>query len=299
MGASPSRRVRCSRSRPASSTARRPEERPFGQHHFRAGRHRDRTRRAGLRPSATSRPTRCVPAPGIRREDAEPVVRQRRRRERGDLGMVEGRRHLDDVHPDQRQPAEPAHQLRAPASSRARPAPACRYPARRPDRARRCRTRDRPAPPPPASRITASAASIPCRCTQGAVRISSPSALWWKVRMPIWVERARSTSPSRIARPIIVPWSIRPGIVRPEVAVGVELHQRQRPVLRRMRPEQRPGDEMVPPERQELRPARDHLRRRRLDRGRHALGMVRVEHGVAAVDDRERLQAGRTPTETP
>ena len=45
-------------------------------------------------------------------------------------------------------------------------------------------------------------------------------------------------------------------IVRPEVAVRVDLDQRQRPVPRGVRPQQRPGDEMVAAERQQLRARR-------------------------------------------
>jgi len=40
-------------------------------------------------------------------------------------------------------------------------------------------------------------------------------------------------------------------VVRPGVLMGVELHQRQRPVDGGMRLEQRPGDEMVAAERQQ------------------------------------------------
>ena len=189
-----------------------------------------------------------------------------RRGERGDLGVVERRRDLDEVHADEVEPAEPAHQLQ-------------RLPAREPARHRRAGARREGRVEPVdvegeidrrVARPRRGSPRAPRRCRCGAPRARSgsraPRRTSWKVRMPTWVERAGSTSPSRIARPIIVPWSMPPGIVGPEVAVGVELDQRQRPVLRGMRPQQRPGDEMVAAERQQLRARGDHLGRRRLDR---------------------------------
>ena len=86
--------------------------------------------------------------------------------------------------------AEPAHQLERLPASRARPAPACRCPARRPGRARRCRRRDRPARRRRGRARPRAPPAMPLRCTQGAVSTSSPSVVSWKVRMPTWVERA-------------------------------------------------------------------------------------------------------------
>ena len=90
------------------------------------------------------------------------------------------------------------------------------------------------------------------------------------------------------------------GIVGPEVAVRVDLDQRQRPVLRGVRAQQRPGDEMVAAEREQLRARRRSPPPRppRSPAPRVA-GMVRVEQAVAAVDDRERLAAGRSRRGTP
>ena len=186
----------------------------------------------------------------------------------------------------------------APASSRARPAPASRSPARRPGRARRCRRRGRPARPRPAPGSTSSAAAMPLRCIQGAVRTSSPSAKSWNVRIPTCVERARSTSPSRIARPIIVPWSIRPGSSGHRSPCASTCTSASGPYSPRG-PEQRPGDEVVAAERQQLRSRRDHLRRRRLDRRRHGLRMVRVEHASRRGRRPPATQGGRSPRETP
>ena len=70
----------------------------------------------------------------------------------------------------------------------------------------------------------------------------------------------------------------------------VELHQRQRPVDRRMRLEQRPGDEMVAAERQQERAGLQELRRLALDRRRRLLVVAAVEQAVAIVDDRQRLE---------
>ena len=140
---------------------------------------------------------------------------------------------------------------------------------------------------------------MPLRCTQGALSTSSPSVGIVEGPDPD-LRRARRIDQPFADRPphhraMVDP----PRIVGPQVAVRVHLDQRQRPVLRRMRPEQRPGDEMVAAERQQLRARRDHLRRRRLDRRRHARRMVRVDQAVAAVHHRQRLEQVEPERETP
>ena len=192
--------------------------------------------------------------PGLRRQHAQPVVRQVRRRERGDLGMVEGRRHLDDVHARRGRARRARAPAPAPASSRARPAPASRSPARRRGRARRCRRRDRPAPSPARAadhlqrrgdrRCGAARARSGSRAPRSLVVEGADPHL----RRAAGVHHPLADRPAH-HRAVVDP----PRIVRPEIAVRVHLDQRQRPVLRRMRPEQRPGDEMVAAERQQLR----------------------------------------------
>ena len=73
--------------------------------------------------------------------------------------------------------------------------------------------------------------------------------------------------------------------------MGIELDERQRTVPRRVRLQQRIGDEMIAAEREELRAAGDDRRGLRLDRSRRIPSAWReVERGVAVVDDRERRE---------
>ena len=76
------------------------------------------------------------------------------------------------------------------------------------------------------------------------------SGAW--VRTPIWMERSGLTMPSRTARRDEGAVRELLAVVGPGVLVRVELHQRQRPVFLGMRLEQRPGDEMVAAEREEV-----------------------------------------------
>ena len=94
----------------------------FGERPSRAGDFGDRPRRRG---DPAGDPGQAAPRdaagsrhrPRGRRASRAP----RRRGERGDLGMVEGRRHLDHIHADEVEPAEPADQLqRLPAREPAR-----------------------------------------------------------------------------------------------------------------------------------------------------------------------------------
>ena len=79
-------------------------------------------------------------------------------------------------------------------------------------------------------------------------------------------------------------------VVRPGILVRVELHQRQRPVQRCMRLEQRPGDKMVAAERQQEGARLDELRRLALDDARRLLVVAGVEQAIAIVDDRHLLE---------
>ena len=76
-------------------------------------------------------------------------------------------------------------------------------------------------------------------------------------------------------------------VVEPGVLMRVELHQRQRPVDRGMRLEQRPGDEMVAAERQQERAGFEQFRRLALDRARRLLVVAVVEQAIAIVDHGE------------
>ena len=71
------------------------------------------------------------------------------------------------------------------------------------------------------------------------------------VRMPIWIERSGIDDAflHRAGHERAVVDAL--AVVVPRVLVGIELHQRQRPVDRRMRLEQRPGDEMIAAQRQQ------------------------------------------------
>ena len=73
------------------------------------------------------------------------------------------------------------------------------------------------------------------------------SGAW--VRMPIWIEWAgpMTSVAHRAADERAVVDA--PAVVEPGVLMGVELHQRQLAVARRMRLQQRPGDIVVAAER--------------------------------------------------
>ena len=107
------------------------------------------------------------------------------------------------------------------------------------------------------------------------------------VRMPIWMERSGLTMPSRTARADEGAVRQLLAVVGPGVLVRVELHQRQRPVFLRMRLQQRPGDEMVAAEREEMHVGVEDRARLRLDRLGDGQRAVQVERHVAVVDGGE------------
>ena len=76
-------------------------------------------------------------------------------------------------------------------------------------------------------------------------------------------------------------------VVGPRVAVGVEVDQRQRPVLGRVRPQQGIGDEVIAAERQQERALLDDLGRVGGDPVGRVLGVAVVQVAVAVVGDRE------------
>ena len=76
-------------------------------------------------------------------------------------------------------------------------------------------------------------------------------------------------------------------VVAPGVLMRVELHQRQRPVFLRMRLQERPGDEMVAAEREEMHVGVEDRARLRLDRLGDGQRIVQVERHVAVIDRRE------------
>ena len=117
------------------------------------------------------------------------------------------------------------------------------------------------------------------------------SGAW--VRMPIWIERSGSMMPfahgARHEGAVVDALAV----VVPGVLMRVELHQRQRAVDRRMRLQQRPGDEMVAAERQQEGAGLQDLGRLALDRARRLLVVAAVEQAVAIVDRRRDVRTGR------
>ena len=113
------------------------------------------------------------------------------------------------------------------------------------------------------------------------------------VRMPIWIERSGSMMPvldgARDEGAVVDALAV----VVPCVLMRVELHQRQRAVLGRVRLQQRPGDEMVAAERQQERAGLQEFGCFALDRSRRLLMVAAVEQAVAIVDDRQMSRTGR------
>ncbi len=75
-----------------------------------------------------------------------------------------------------------------------------------------------------------------------------------------------------------------PGFISPGVLMGVELHHRQRPVPRHMGFQQRPGDEVIAPERQQKGTAVEKRVGLPLDGSRRGGMIAVVEQAIAVVD---------------
>jgi hypothetical protein len=79
-------------------------------------------------------------------------------------------------------------------------------------------------------------------------------------------------------------------LVLPCVAMRIEMHQRERPVLLRMRLEQRVGDEMVAAQRDHCRAVGDDAGGMLFDGCRHLVRKPEIPGAIAAVDDPELVE---------
>ena len=241
--------------------------------------------RHGSQASARSARPRALPP----RQNLHVALNQRRRGKGGDIGVVIGRRDFDDVHPapvDVGERPQRGERLgRTQTAGHRRPGAGCEGRVERVDVEAEI---GRPRPDP---RLDARGDAARAECEAGIDVEDFDAAIARRhganadLDRPAGIDEplghgARHESAVRHFRAVVVPG----------VLMGIELHEGERPMGRRMGAQQRQGDEMIAAERHQMDARFDDLAGLRLDRRRGLREPLIFEETIAAIDHCERFE---------